>query len=315
MKHISTWNHLAPSPRVILSLTLTLLVISGLQISALAAPSTRAIAKQTIIFTDSQAAVLRADTATHTPAIVSAGEKLAQPFGICVRPDGEYLVTDTGCGAIIGINPSTGEQRTVCTGGLMGVPFGIAMEASGNVLIANGQAIVRVNPVTGEQATVASGGFLRAPIALTAAADGNILVVDLLGSIVEVDGATGKQKLVATAGLLHRPQGIAVSGNNIYVTDVATPDGNFGVGRIVHINRRSGHQSVLSEGAYLVGPVGISLDNDGQLVIADPYTINEQSADLFDGAIIQIDPRRGGQSLIARGKDGFVNPRCVTVLP
>src|SRR5712671_4752189 len=54
-----------------------------------------------VVFTDSQAAVLRANTAMHGAQLVAMGQKLDQPFGICVCANGEYIVTDTGCVALI----------------------------------------------------------------------------------------------------------------------------------------------------------------------------------------------------------------------
>jgi hypothetical protein len=63
-----------------------------------------------------------------------------------------------------------------------------------------------------------------------------------------------------------------------------------------------------------VGPVGISIEKSGDLIIADPYTINSESVDLFDGGIIRVNPDNGEQTLLARGKESFVNPRCVAIV-
>jgi hypothetical protein len=267
-----------------------------------------------VVFTDSQAAVLKTSTSTHGSALVAEGQKLDQPFGICVCPNGEYLVTDTGCLAIIGVNPADGTQRIVSRGGMLGVPFGIATEKNGSVLVANAQSLIRIDPQTGAQSVASSGGMFQVPIAVAVAANGNIFVADILGSIIQINPRTGLQTLITSGGYLKRPQGIAVRGHDIYVTDVATADGNFGIGRIVHVNAQNGRQTVLSEGAYLVGPVGISLAANGDLIVADPYTINEDSQSLFDGSIILVDSSSGRQSLVARGQEGFVNPRCVAVL-
>ncbi len=196
----------------------------------------------------------------------------------------------------------------------MGTPFGIAAEDAGTILVANAQALLRINPDTGEQTMLASGGYLNVPLAVAVRENGDIFVLGALGAIVQVNSRTGVQTLVTTGGYLQRPQGIAVHGNDIYVTDVATADGNFGVGRIVHVDAHSGVQSVLADGGYLVGPVGITVEQNGNLIVSDPYTINEASADLFDGGIIALDSKTGQQNLIARGKDGFVNPRCVALV-
>jgi streptogramin lyase len=273
--------------------------------------------RDAILFTDSQAAVLMTDGAS-TPATVAVGQKLMQPFGICVGEDGEYYVSDTGCMGIIGINPSTHEQRVVSCGGSLGVPFGMAVEPDGSLLVANAQALLRVDPQNGDQMVVSSGGFFKAPIAATVAPSGQIYVLDALGAVIRVDPDTGLQNLVAKGIYLKRPQGIAVHGNEVFVTDVATPDGNFGTGIVIRIDIRNGNQSVLSKGSNLVGPVGIAVGTAGQLIVADPYTINPNSPDIssggYDGAIIQVDRVTGSQNLIARGQGVFVNPRCVTII-
>jgi hypothetical protein len=267
-----------------------------------------------IVFTDSSAAILKADLATPSPAVIASGSKLVRPFGIAVGQSGEFFVSDTGCAAILGVDPATTEQRVVSRGGMLGLPLGIAFERSGMLLVANAQALLRIDPQTGAQALVSSQGFFNAPLGVTVAENGDIYVVDALGPVIRVDPKTGVQTLIASGGYLRRPQGIAVRANDIYVSDVATADMNFGIGRIIHINIRTGEQSVLSEGGLLVGPVGIALQANGNLIVGDPYTINPDSADLFDGAIIGLDKTSGAQTLIARGSENFVNPRCVAIL-
>jgi len=272
-----------------------------------------------ILFTDSQGAILRTDTLSSAPALVAAGQKLIRPLGIAIARSGETIVSDTGCGALLGIDAS-GNQRVIAYGGPLGVPYGIAIEKNGCILVANAQYLIRVNPSTGEQQIASAGQFFKAPIAVTVAPDGAIFVIDALGTIIRVDAATGSQTQIATGAYLKRPQGIAVLGNHIYVTDVATSDGNFGVGFgiVIDVNRQNGNQTLLSKGDNLVGPVGIAIDNAGQLIVGDPYTVNPASANLadggYDGAIIGIDPATGVQHLIARGHDDFVNPRGVAIV-
>ena len=151
--------------------------------------------------------------------------------------------------------------------------------------------------------------------AIVAIVFASALVADALSKIIRVDPQTGAQKLIAKDGLLKRPVGIAVNGGNIYVTDVATADGNFGVGRIVRVSLSTGAQTAVSVGGYLVGPLGIAVAANGEIVVVDPYTIDPQSVNLFDGGIIGIDPLTGVQSLLARGQGNFVNPRGIALIP
>jgi hypothetical protein len=275
-------------------------------------------ARSEIVFTDSMGAVLRADPATGGSEVVAQNQKLVQPLGICVGSSGEYFVTDTGCFGVVGVNPQTGQQRLVSCGGILGMPFGIAAERSGTLLVVNALNLVRIDPATGAQSVVASGGLLLYPLAVAVAENSDIYVVNALGAVIRVNARTGAQTLIASGGYLERPQGISVSGNDVYVTDVATPDGNFGVGRIIHVDAHSGAQTVVSEGGSLVGPMGIAITGGGQLIVADPYTVNPDSADLadggYDGAILRVDVASGEQTVLARGQQDFLNPRGVVVV-
>jgi streptogramin lyase len=267
-----------------------------------------------VLFTDSDSAVIRAPLAGGLSALVAKGHMLVDPFGICVGNKGELFTTDTGCLGVIAIDPATGAERSVASGGLLGVPFGIAAEKDGHILVANAQVLLRIDPQTGSQTVLTSGGYLPVPLAVAVGAHGDIYVADALGAVVKVDPQTGIQSLLTKGGLLERPQGIAIKGNDIYVTDVATKDGNFGIGRIVHVDAGTGDQSVTAVGENLIGPVGIALESNGSLIVADPYTINPASPTLYDGGIIRIDPSTGAQELLARGAQGFGNPRCVAML-
>lgn len=139
---------------------------------------------------------------------------------------------------------------------------------------------------------------------------GDILYVDAGnavdgGFLIKVDPISHQQTVLSSGGLLQLP--------------VATADGNFGIGLIVRVDGQTGLQTVVATGGYLAGPVGIAMDANGQLIVADPYTVNPQSPDLvdggYDGALIRIDPATGAQTLLARGQDGYVNARGVTVVP
>jgi hypothetical protein len=305
------------------SLSLVSFRFAALSLSAVATFGSALLAEggqnqDAILFTDSQAAVLMLNGTSSTPAPVAVQNKLMQPFGVCVGLGGEYFVSDTGSMGLIGINPTTGEQRVVSSGGILGVPFGMAVDGNGNLVVANGQNIVRVDSQTGEQTPVSSNGFFRAPVAVAVATNGDLLVADITGQVIRVNPNNGDQHLVTTGVNLKRPQGIAVQGNDIFVTDVATPDGNFGIGIVIHIDALTGHQAVLSKAKNLVGPVGVAVGSDGNLVVADPYTINLNSPDIasggYDGAIIQINRVSGVQKIIARGQGNFVNPRGVTII-
>jgi hypothetical protein len=295
------------------TLTSTLSLIAALSFNALAQNNLPSASRSEILFTDSQGAILNANSGS--PSLVASGQKLVRPLGIAIANNGDMIVSDTGCGALLAIDAAQ-NQKVIAQGGALGVPFGIAIEKSGSILVANARFIVRVNP-QGQQ-ILSSGTISTVPIAVTVAPNGDIFAVDALGIVVQVDPATGAQTRIAAGGYLKRPQGIAVLGNHIYVTDVATPDGNFGTGIVIDIDRQTGNQTLLSWGDKLVGPVGIAIDDAGKLIVGDPYTINPATANSdsggYDGAILSIDRATGAQNVITRGQGDFVNPRCVAIV-
>jgi hypothetical protein len=90
---------------------------------------------------------------------------------------------------------------------------------------------------------------------------------------------------------------------------------NFGIGRVLHVDQQSGAQTIVAEGGNLIGPVGITVDTNGDLLVGDPYTINPASLNLYDGGVVRISAATGGQTLVCRGEGNHVNPLGLAVGP
>jgi sugar lactone lactonase YvrE len=255
---------------------------------------------------------------TGERSVIAMGGLLRMPFGVTVdAKSGMIVVSDSG--RLVAVDPSSGEQTVVADNsmGALGMPCGMDFDGRHNLVVANAQAIVRMDANRDRLQVVSAGGNLRCPVGVAMGQSGDLFVANMSfpSEIIRVNSRTGEQTVIARGGMLNRPQAIAASGNDLYVTDVADPDGNFGVGRVIHVDATTGEQSVVSEGDLLVGPVGIAIEADGQLIVGDPYTIDPESRDLLDGAVMRINPVTGEQSLLARGRDGFVNPRGVAIVP
>lgn len=265
--------------------------------------------------------IIKVDPNTGQETVLSSGGLLQLPFAPLIDSTGQIVVSDSG--RLLRVNPKTGIQTVIANNnrGLLGYPLGMALSQSGAILVANLRAVIQVNPVNGQIKTVSAGGNFVYPVDVAVAPSGQLIVLNIAfpSQIVRVNPQTGAQYVVSQGGYLKNPQAIAVAGNDIYITDVATPDGNFGIGQILRVDGQTGNQTVISTGGYLVGPVGITSDANDQLIVGDPYTVNPQSLDLvdggYDGAIIRIDPASGAQTLLARGQAGYLNPRGVTVVP
>ncbi len=295
-------------------LSLVLLILTGFNLSG------STLNPGDIVYADSGnpaegGFIVKVDHQTGLQSVVSSGGNLVAPFGVAIQGDGQIIVSDSG--RLIQIEPETGRQKVIAdkSSASLGFPYGIDIEASGEIVTANTTGVLRVDTASGEVDVVASGQHLSCPLGVSVVARNEFLVVDTASArVVRVHSPDGLQKVVSEGGYLKRPQSIAVKGSDIYLTDVATEDGNFGVGRVIHVDAHTGRQTVVAEGGYLVGPVGLAVEPNGSLIVGDPYTINPQSRDLYDGAIISIDPANGRQTLIARGKGSCVNPRGVAIV-
>ena len=274
-----------------------------------------------IVYVDSGDAVhggfvIKVNPLTGEKTVIASGGLLRMPFGVVIDAAGQLIVSDSE--RLIRINPETGAQSLIADNshGDLGWPCGLAMEHNESIVVANLHTVVRVNLNSSHIQTVCAGGSLLYPLCVAVADNGDLIVLNMAfpAEILRVS-PNGAQTIIARGSLLNHPQAIAVQGDHIFVTDVVGSDGNFGIGRVIDVDARTGEQSVLAEGDYLCGPVGITVDEDGQLVVGDPYTINVESPDLFDGGIIRINPVTHDQILVTRGEGAFVNPRGVAIVP
>jgi sugar lactone lactonase YvrE len=186
-------------------------------------------------------------------------------------------------------------------------PEGVAVDSAGNLFIADGgnNVIREVNASTGIITTVAGNGHpgysgdggpataarLYAPYATAVDAAGDLFIADNGNSVVrEVSAATGDITTVAgngtvgytgdggpaTAAELADPDGLAVSGNNLYISDT----GRYVVRKvdlksgIITTFAGTGTGGYSGDGgpataAKLDGPYQIAVDTSGDLFIAD----------------------------------------------
>jgi hypothetical protein len=130
------------------------------------------------------------------------------PLGIAVESAGTLLVTDLTSNAIIRVDPTTGNQTVVSSGGLLNGPVGIVIR--GATIYVNSQndgTTVRVDVVTGAQEVVASG--FAGPTGLAATPE-------------------AAPDLVVTA--LTNPPGTAARGTKFSVTDTTKNQGTGSTG-------------------------------------------------------------------------------------
>ena len=182
-----------------------------------------------------------------------------QPGGIAVGSSGNLYVTDTGSSTIrkittagvvttlAGTVGTSGSTNATGTAAEFNQPFGIAIDSSGNLYVAElGNDMIRKVTSAGVVTTLAGGA-----------------------------GVQGSLDGTGTAALFNQPIGIAIDGSgNLYVTDA----GNNTIRKVTSAGvvttiagtaGQSGTTDGIGAAARFNSPRGIAVDGDGNLFVAD----------------------------------------------
>ena len=237
----------------------------------------------------------------------------SSPSGIAVDAKGNLYVADTSSNLIRKITP-TGSVSTFAGSGARGAqngkatdasfsyPFGVAVDPSGNVFVADAEnnLIRKITPVgvvstlAGSETKSANGAVdgkataarFVGPLSIALDASGNVYVADTAGHLIRKvtpagvvstlagSGAVGATNGVGNAASFNFPQGIVVDPiGNIYVADAGnnlirkiTKDG------LVSTLAGSGAQGAangMGTDASFKGPSGLALDLAGNIYVSD----------------------------------------------
>ncbi len=244
--------------------------------------------------------VLELDPSTGAVSVVSSNaqpinvlgntEYFNQVNGVAVAPNGDIIVEDWGgcggCGKIISVDPSTGQETLISPKQgqkeLMGYPQGLALDG-------NDAFVADANGHGGPCGSGPNAGC---------------------GGIIEVNLTTGVQTLLSsdttpmTSDLyVDGVENIAVDSDGmLLVTDA-------GGGDILQVAPSTGDASVFASNAgqanastqYLSAPIGISIAPDGTIVVADPGAFLSNCGGSYcpGGAIIEVNPSTRQETLIS----------------
>lgn len=208
-------------------------------------------------------------------------------------------------GALVRVDPTSGSQAVLATGGMLFDAQRIDRGPGGDVFYVDFvNNIVKVDAVTGDQTLVPLGGPSFGDISdLAVEASGDVIVFDPipfsgLPSVLRVDATTGAQTILSSGGFL--PGGSETSialdptGTLLYVGG----EGFFST-EVIEVDLATAAQRVVTSAGFLEC---CSLDLDvepGGDIIA---TGSENAG--TEGLIIRIDPVTGSQTPLASG--GFL---------
>ena len=213
-------------------------------------------------------------------------------------PSGTILVADRsaagGTGALIAVDPATGAQQLVSSGGAFANPSGIAVEADGNIVVVDSDAfggtggVIRVTPSTGAQATICAGGLLVNPFAAAVEADGTIVIAGTNGTrLVRVDARDGHQTKILPQETLDSAVDVArdLDGSLLVVANVERG------GELLRVNRVTGEPAPVP-GAEFQNLVGIAVAPDGIIwALEDRHGVGS--------SLVRFDPVAKQRTLVA----------------
>jgi len=218
------------------------------------------------------------------------GQLGVEPVGVAREASGNILVIDRsagteGRGTLFRVNPTNGNRTVVSnfgnfSQGELGIdPVGIALNASGNVLVIDNGAdfLFSVNPSNGNRTVISDfSDSGQGPIGITESGvalgtSGDILVIDedagtdSRGALFSVNPANGNRTIISDFGdpaqgqLGIDPNGVALGpSGDILVIDHGTGT-NF-QGALFDINPANGNRVIISDfGNSLKGPLGVDL--------------------------------------------------------
>jgi len=240
-------------------------------------------------------------------------------FAVQIHP-GNMIVVDigefVGEGKIIQVDPETGDQTIISTGGLFDTPIDIALDSNGDIIVVDPDAfggsggIIRVDPTTGVQTEISSGGLFVDPDGVAIDSNGDFFVTDIdgfsgNGFIIKVDHITKDQSFVTIFDDEDRfsvPAGIVIDDNGfIFVADLDA---------IIKVDPTNGDQEIISSDfSPEFAPLDLTIDANGDIVVA---TLNITVDPPVGGNIVRVDPETGDQTEISSG-DLIVSPSGVTI--
>jgi hypothetical protein len=201
-------------------------------------------------------------------------------------------VYGTGSGPQLTFSPA---MQSTQGGGFL-APYGVGVDASGNVFVADlGHAAVKEILAGGTVNTLGSG--FTFPFGVAVDGSGNVFVADFNTNVVKEILAAGGYTIVNTLGSgFTNPTGVAVDGSgNVFISD-------YGNSAVKEILAAGGYTTVNTLGSGFSNPTGVAVDLSGNVFVAD----------LGNGAVKEI-LAAGGYTTVNTLGSGFSGPTGVAV--
>ncbi len=260
----------------------------------------RLLASSSIFVSDAFASgVIRVDPVSGTQQLIAAGGAARGARGIAVLRSGlialavspPFLISPPGVVLVDPSLPFDRNQTVLSSGGLFQDPAGLAVEASGTILVTDSGRLIRIDPSLpspNNQTLLASGLPFAVPSNLAVEANGTIVVANPLqgGGLIRVDPVTGAQTPVAGTSTCPRAVTVDAGGDLLFTGAPGTVCGGASLYRL----SPGGIRTTVTAGMHLVMPYSVVVGATGTIFVSD------------DGSgVMRVDQDTGAQTVISSG--------------
>jgi sugar lactone lactonase YvrE len=179
--------------------------------------------------------------------------------------------------AVVSIDPATGAQTAVSSGGNFTGLSGIALEADGSILVSQSTMVIRVNPSTGLQTVLSTGGRMTSARGMAVGPNGQIFVTATITGF-----ATGVLPL-----------------NRTSASGVVRIDPVTGVQTVVAYGD---DYNLLTNSKKMYSASDVTLDQTGNIFVLDKRFRGSNLED--ETRLIKVDPTTGAQTMLTNSLKG-----------
>lgn len=271
--------------------------------------------------------ILRIDRTTGQIAHVASGELLkSSQSSMAFDAQGRLLVVAQS--GLVRVDPSSGAQTLLSSGGILYSPKGVTVESNGAIIVTTlgttgvPAAVVRVDPDTGAQSVVSSGGLLVRPFRVTVDAAGDLIVSDSKGfggsgGVLRVDPVTGAQAPISSGGYLTNAGDLTIDDQGFLIVGFASPPfpgcETYAGSGIVRVDPDTGAQALITTNGLLCTYISLTVDVDGTYLVGGVFD------NYAPGRIMRVDPDTGAQTFVVYTMDTpndlLIVPGSITSLP
>jgi hypothetical protein len=208
--------------------------------------------------------LLRVDPTTGDQTVLATSPRFRDLYGVALNDEGDIDFADGAGRALYRLDPDFGWIDVLSQDGWLAYPRYFSHEAEGTIVVADSptDGIHRIDPETGFQTPVARGPDLTIPIDVVVEESGFLVASDYASaSLLRIHPQTGERSVLSSYGQLDLVWDLEIDDQgDFFLSDVGNDS-------LFHIDAVTGGQTSLTTFADVRG---IALEEDGQVIVADP---------------------------------------------